>query len=352
VKSGAPQSNRATRLGTRRFAQRFATADRTHFRRVRGLTISSIGIGTYLGSMSPGFDRTARAAIVSAVANGCNLIDTARNYRGGRSEIVVGDAIRALSSAGIAGRNELVVCSKAGYLFEQDARVRRFSASIVDRNVLSPAFLSSEIALSLDHTGLDAIDIYLLHNSELHLPKLGGRKFYRTLADCFEILERYVSDKKIGTYGLACWSAFDHRARTLIDISKVMRAAHFAGGNRRDNFGAIETPLNWSYRNPVVAPTNLSLLNVCQKNKLVLLGSSPLLGGRFASLPSELGNAIPGKLSDAQRSIQFARSFPGAAATLVGMNREDHVEENLRLRQIPVLRRSLVQRLCAALDSL
>ena len=76
MKSAATQSNRATRLGTRRFAQRFPTADRTYFRRVRGVTISSIGIGTYLGSMSSGFDRTARAAIVSAVANGCNLIDT------------------------------------------------------------------------------------------------------------------------------------------------------------------------------------------------------------------------------------------------------------------------------------
>jgi aryl-alcohol dehydrogenase-like predicted oxidoreductase len=77
-----------------------------------------------------------------------------------------------------------------------------------------------------------------------------------------------------------------------------------------------------------------------------------LLGGRFARLPSELGNAIPEKLSDAQRSIQFARSLPGASVTLVGMNRADHIEENLRLRQIPALRKSLVQRLCLLLDTI
>jgi aryl-alcohol dehydrogenase-like predicted oxidoreductase len=350
--SNAPQTNRATGPGTRRFAQRFPTADGTHFRRVRGVTISSIGIGTYRGNMSSGFDRTARAAIVSAVANGCNLIDTARNYRGGRSEIVVGDAIRALSAAGIAGRNELVVCSKAGYLSARDARLRRLSASVVERNVLSPALLSSEIALSLEHTGLDAIDIYFVHNPELHLPNLGGRKFYRTLTSCFEILERHVSDKKIGMYGLAGWSAFDQKAHTLIDISKVMRAALLAGGNRRGNFGAIETPLNWLYRNPVVAPTNISLLDVCRENNLILLGSSPLLGGHFARLPTELSHAIPGRLSDAQRSIQFARSFPGTAATLVGMNHAKHVKENLRLREIPALRRPLMQRLRCALDRL
>jgi len=343
--------NTATYTGTRRFSRRFPTADKTHFRHVRGLTIGSIGIGTYLGSKSPRVDHKARAAIISAVVNGCNLIDTARNYRGGRSEIVVGGAIRAISAAGIAERNELIVCSKAGYAFEQDARVRQFSASTVDANVLSPAFLSSEIALSLERTGLDAIDIYLLHNPELHLPKLGPRKFYRTLTSCFEILERSANDKKLGMYGLACWSAFDHDAPMLIDMSNVMRAARLAGGNARDNFGAIETPLNWVYRNPVVAPENRSLLKVCHENNLVLIGSSSLLGGKLAQLPSELGTAIPGTFSDAQRSIQFARSIPGVSATLVGMNRKDHIEENLQLRQIPVLRKSLVRRLTSALDS-
>ena len=289
---------------------------------------------------------------MSAVANGCNLIDTARNYRGGRSEVVVGNAIRALSAAGIAKRDELIVCSKAGYVSEQEARVRGFKASTVESNVLSPTFLSSEIALSLDHTGLQAIDIYLLHNPEVHLPKLGSRKFYRTLTSCFEILERYVTDKKIGTYGLACWSAFDRNARTLIDLSRVMDAARIAAGNRHVNFGAIETPLNWLHRNPVVAPTNRSLLKVCHENKLILLGSSPLAGGHFARLPSELSHAIREKLSDAQRSIQFARSLKGTSATLVGMNSADHIVENLRLRRTPALRRSVVQRVCAALDSL
>jgi aryl-alcohol dehydrogenase-like predicted oxidoreductase len=301
--------------------------------------------------MRSGFDRKARAAIISAVANGCNLIDTARNYRGGRSEIVVGEAIRALSAAGIAERDELIICSKAGYISEHDPRARQFSASTVDTNILSPAFLSSEIALSLERTGLEAIDIYFLHNPEVHLAKLGGRKFYRSLTGCFEILERYVNDKKIGTYGLACWSAFDRNSRTSIDIYKVMRAARLASGNERHHLGAIETPLNWLYRKPVAAPTNRLLLEVCHENKLILLGSSALLGGRLARLPPELANAIPEQLSDAQCSIQFARSIPGVCATLVGMSRGDHVEENLQLRQIPALRKSVVQRLCSALDA-
>jgi aryl-alcohol dehydrogenase-like predicted oxidoreductase len=352
MKSNAPQSNHATRLGTRRFAERFCLADRTHFRRARGMTISSIGIGTYQGNMSPAFDRKARAAIMCAVANGCNLIDTARSYRGGRSEIVVGDAVRGASTAGIARRDELIVCSKAGYILEQDESVGRFTADTIDGNVLNPIFLSSQVACSLEKTGLDVIDIYFLHNPEVHLSKLGSRRFYRLLASCFETMERYVADKKIGTYGLACWSAFDRKARSLIDISKVLHAAGLAGGSRYGNFGAVETPLNWLYRNAVVAPSRTSLLAACREAGLIVLGSSALLGGHFARLPTGMGKVIPGDLSDAQRSIQFARSIPGASAVLVRMNRTEHVKENLRLRQTPALRKSVMQRLCSVLERL
>ena len=46
---------------------------------------------------------------------GANVIDTAANYRFQRSERSVGEALRRLSAAGFA-RDELVVCTKGGYL--------------------------------------------------------------------------------------------------------------------------------------------------------------------------------------------------------------------------------------------
>jgi aryl-alcohol dehydrogenase-like predicted oxidoreductase len=319
---------------------------------MQGLTIGSIGIGTYRGAATAAFDRKACAAIVSAVANGCNLIDTARSYRGGRAERVVGDAIRALSDGGMAARDELIICSKAGYLAETDARARRLAAGRVAGNVLRPDFLSSEVAGSLERIGLAAIDVYLLHNPELHLPGLGGRRFYRRLTECFEVLERFVADEKVGVYGLACWSAFDSAAPVRLDISQVLRAARRAAGTEHHHFGAIETPLNWVQRNPRAAPGQVSVVKVCRENELMLLGSSPLLGGRLARLPATLRRAIPGGHGDACSSIQFARSLPCVSATLVGMNSAVHVMENLGLRAVPPLPRSMVERLCAALDVL
>lgn len=353
AKSAAARAHRATRSGTHRFALRFPQADRTYFRQARGLTVGSIGIGTYRGGLDAVSDRRLHAAIVSAVASGCNLIDTARSYRGGRSESVVGSALRAVTAAGIAKRDEIIVCSKAGYVPGSSRRLARSAVSACEGNALGPVYLSREISLSLQQTGLDVIDIYLLHDAEVHLPRLGLRKFYRALTDCFDVLERHVSDGRIGTYGLACWSGFDAPAGTPpLDLIKVMRAAELAAGNRPSHFGVIETPLNWVHRNPVAASGQGALWEACRENELVLLGSSPLLGGRLARLPPELGRAIPGKLSDPQRSIQFARSLPGTCATLVGMSRTDHIAENLRLRLVPALRGSLVQRLCLALDRL
>jgi aryl-alcohol dehydrogenase-like predicted oxidoreductase len=349
----ASQPSRATPLGTSRFAHRFSQADATHFRRVRGLTIGSIGIGTYRGEPSAAFDRRARAAILCAVANGCNLIDTASSYRAGRSEIVVGEAIRALEEAGIARRSELVVCSKAGYLCNDKAPPRALSSESVDGNVLSPAFLSREIARSLGRTGLDAIDLYLLHNPELHLSRLGPRRFYRLLARCFEVLERHIEQRKVASYGLACWSAFDRRATgAALDIVNVLRAARLVGGDDTHHFGVIETPLNWVHRNPIAARPNTPLLEVCRENNLILLGSSPLLGGRLVRLPGALRRAIPGGLTHPQCSVQFARSLPGTAAAIVGMNRRDHILQNLGLRNIPTMGGSLVRALCDALEAL
>jgi len=43
--------------------------------------------------------------------------------------------------------------------------------------------------------------------------------------------------------------------------------------------------------------------------------------------------------TDAQRSLQFVRSAPGAAVALVGMKQISHVEENLKTAEIaPAMR--------------
>ena len=73
--------------------------------------------------------------------------------------------------------------------------------------------------------------------------------------------------------------------------------------------------------------------------------SASLLQSQLARLPATLEARIPGLSTSAQRAIQFVRSTPGVATALVGMKRREHVEENLRLAQHPVMTADEVGRL-------
>ncbi|NUO06318.1 MAG: aldo/keto reductase [Candidatus Brocadia sinica] len=68
------------------------------------LQASSIGIGTYLGKEDDRTDELYLDAITRAVEQGCNVIDTAINYREMKSERVVGRAVK------------LIVATKGGFI--------------------------------------------------------------------------------------------------------------------------------------------------------------------------------------------------------------------------------------------
>ncbi|MEJ7601405.1 MAG: aldo/keto reductase [Kofleriaceae bacterium] len=95
--------------GTRRFHDRHAPkVVANHVRDAAGMSVSSLGIGTYLGELDDATDTRYIAAIKRAYELGINVVDTAVNYRAQRSERAVGKAIAGLP------RDEIVVCSKAG----------------------------------------------------------------------------------------------------------------------------------------------------------------------------------------------------------------------------------------------
>src|SRR5262245_40270285 len=101
---------RATPEGTLAYRNRVTSAE-GHFREHRGLSLASIGIGTYLGNADDATDAAYRDAIVRAVELGTNVIDTAINYRGQRSERAVGQALRLAIDRGLIRREEVVVAT-------------------------------------------------------------------------------------------------------------------------------------------------------------------------------------------------------------------------------------------------
>ena len=55
-------------------------------------------------------------AIVQSVQNGVNVLDTAINYRRERGEKSVGQALERLIGSGEIHRDEILVCTKGGFL--------------------------------------------------------------------------------------------------------------------------------------------------------------------------------------------------------------------------------------------
>jgi aryl-alcohol dehydrogenase-like predicted oxidoreductase len=201
-----PLLNHATPEGTARYAERFATrAARNHFRRQQGLTLSSIGIGTYLGNPDEATDLGYANAVVRAVTSGVNVIDTAANYRFQRSERSIGQALKTLENEGFA-REELVICTKGGYLpfdgapprnvreYVEETFLKPGIASFEDfvggSHCMTPSYLQNQLDQSLGNMDIETVDVYYIHNPESQLDHVSHGEFYHRLRLAFERLRR------------------------------------------------------------------------------------------------------------------------------------------------------------------
>jgi aryl-alcohol dehydrogenase-like predicted oxidoreductase len=344
----------ATAIGTKRYAGRFTgRAAVGHFREVQDFTVSSVGIGTYLGTPDAKIDAAYTAAVIAAVASGINCIDTAINYRFQRSERSIGDAIKQLAAKGFS-RDELVVCSKAGYLtpdvsMPADANEYFFREYIqpgiflpkdivAGGHCMTPAFLADQLNRSLRNLGLDCIDVYYLHNPETELGELSRPDFLERVRDAFIALESAVSAGKIQFYGMATWNGFrqDARARDAMQLPEIVQIARDIAGGKH-HFRFVQLPFNLGMTealtlgNQKIAGEAKTVVEAADELGLTVVASASLLQGQIArNLPDFVAAAL-GLENDAQRALQFARSAPGITAALVGMSHVDHVRENSQL---------------------
>src|SRR5215218_9397448 len=148
-------ATRATTAGTRRLAER-DDGDRIDFRRgfPRRLTVSALGVGTYLGDCTDADDAGYAQTLHAAVDEGVNLVDTASNYRCQRSERVVGRTLESLIAAGAVRRDELVVCTKGGYVAldgEPPASREQYEAWL-DETLITPGVVRREDLVRAGHS--------------------------------------------------------------------------------------------------------------------------------------------------------------------------------------------------------
>jgi aryl-alcohol dehydrogenase-like predicted oxidoreductase len=345
---------KATPEGTRRYAQRLgSTTARGHFRERDGLLLSSIGLGTYLGRWDEHTDRSYQDAIRQAISVGCNVIDSAINYRFQRSERAIGAALKQLLDESKISRDEVVIATKAGF-FPFDGEPPRDARSWIIENVIekglalsedivggshcmTPAYLEDQISRSLENLGLNTIDIYYVHNPESQLEAVSREEFGSRLRAAFEFLEKAASDDRIGCYGTATWNGYRQEpgSQGYLSLAEVTAIAREVGGEDH-HFKVVQFPHNLAMpeaitlANQVVDGEPLSLLMAADRLGITVMCSASMLQAKLAqNLPPFVGQALKGLSTDAQRAIQFVRSTPGVTTALVGMSKRTHVDENM-----------------------
>jgi aryl-alcohol dehydrogenase-like predicted oxidoreductase len=354
---------RATAEGTARFVARHSgDADETFYRPVGEVWLSSIGIGTYLGNWDRETDSGYRESVERAVALGCNVIDTAANYRFQRSERAIGSALSNLCNAGGIGRDELVICTKGGYLpfdgepptdvrsYIEETFVRpgiaEFGDFVGGSHCMAPGYLQNQIDQSRRNLNLDCLDVYYLHNPESQLGAVSRDEFAVRLRAAFTLFEQNIAAGKIGAYGVATWNGFrvPANARDYHSLEQMEAIAREVAGEKH-GFRFIQLPYNLAMpealvsANQTVAGQELSTLEAALELGITAIASGTISQGKLArGLPPELKQMLAADGTDAQAGIQFTRSAPGVTTALVGMSRVSHVDENLQLRSVPPLR--------------
>jgi aryl-alcohol dehydrogenase-like predicted oxidoreductase len=369
------QRSYATEAGTRRFAHRHGAGKAADaYSQLAHLELSSVGIGTYLGQPSEETDEAYQVAIVDAVRRGINVIDTAANFRCQRSERAVGLALQQLIADGEIYRSEVLVASAAGMVaFESEPpsnKAHFLHSTTVGRGLcdegelvagchcMAPAFLAQSIEKSLENLGLSTLDIYYIHNPETQLHLIERPLFFERLRRAFEVLEAAVQRGQLRAYGITSWMGVRARPsdRDYLSLQEVLEVAHDVAGSRH-HCKALQIPVNLAMPEAFLHPNQpvrgqlLTALDAARQLGLVVFGSSPLHQGRLVQRrlahvpPLPAMCQLPDHDPAAVEALQFARSVPGVASSLVGMRRPEHVATAARLLYHP---RAPLEWLCSA----
>jgi aryl-alcohol dehydrogenase-like predicted oxidoreductase len=317
--------NCATTEGTLRYYERFAGhAANGHFRKQQDLVLSSIGIGTYLGHPDEATDKNYTDAIVRAVQLGANVIDSAANYRFQRSERSIGEALQTLANEHGIARDELVICTKGGYLpfdgapprnvreYVNETFVKPGIASFDDivggMHCMTPAYLQNQLEQSLRNMKVECVDVYYIHNPESQLQYIPEQEFYKRLKLAFERLEENRRRGKLAHYGVATWNGFrlPPTSSGYHSLERMIEIAREVSGDGH-GFHFIQLPFN------ELMPEGAAVIGTAQRLGVTVITSASLMQGR-----------IPPR-----RAIEFVRSEPGITTALIGMSRVEHVEQNL-----------------------
>ena len=237
-----------------------------------------------------------------AIEHGVNYFDTAPMYMGGQSEVLTGNALARHP------REKFFVATK---MSNQNRRLWSFDES------------KRMYEQSLERLKVDHIDYYLLHSIGGGMDSLKGRFLDNGILD-FLLKEREAGRIKHlgfsyhGNVGDFDW-LLDRQDEYHWDFVQIQmnfldwQHASIRQGRRHDADAEY-------------------LYGKCEKTGVQCVIMEPLRGGAFGRMAQELSDQLKAVRPDdsaARWAFRWVGTFPNILTTLSGMNRMDHLVENV-----------------------
>ena len=289
-----------------------------------GLHITTVGFGAWAlggggwgGGWGDQSDAESVAAIRHAVERGVNWVDTAPIYGFGRSEEVVGRALKEIPEA-----DRPLVFTKCGLVWDPE------DAEPGPTNVMAPESVRRELEDSLRRLGVERIDLY-----QVHWPPTDGTP----LEEYWAVMAALRDEGKVRAIGMS-----NHDTKALTTADEI---AHV---------DSVQPPFSLISRD-----TAAEILPWCAGNGTGAIVYSPMQSGlltgamtaeRIASLPSDdwrsthddftgEGGRRNLALADSLRpiaerydvpvasvAVAWVLSWPGVTGAIVGARRPDQVD--------------------------
>ena len=236
-----------------------------------------------------------------AIEHGVNYYDTAPMYMGGQSEVLMGNALSRHP------RNKYYVATK---MSNQNRRLWSFEES------------KAMYERSMEKLKVDYIDYYLLHSIGGGMDSLKGRFLDNG------VLEFLLKERKEGRIKHLGFS-YHGDVRDFDWLLDRQDEYHWDFVQIQMNF------LDWrhaSMRGGRRSDADAEYLK-CEKTGVQCVVMEPLRGGAFGRMASELTDQLKAVRPDdstARWAFRWVGSYPNILTTLSGMNRMDHLEENVK----------------------
>lgn len=284
-----------------------------------GLSVSAVGLGSWLTYGGNVEEAAARACIARAYELGITFYDTANVYARGRAEVVMGHALSAYP------RETYVLATKVYFPMGPGP----------NDHGLSRKHVWEQCHISLRRLGVEYVDLYQCHRYDHDTP----------LEETCRVMNDLVGQGKILYWGVSEWTA--EQIRAAVELCReagwnrpVSNQPEYNALQRRIENDVLRTTAELGMGNVVWSPLAQGVLT----GKYEPSGAAPsgsraaseagafmgryLQPGILEAVRAFRGVAESVGITPAQLAVAWCLRRPEVSSTIVGATRPRHVEEN------------------------